>query len=56
MTSQGQRDEAKDHDGLNELLREKSSAFREMSRLLESRRLETQEGPFRGFRSPPGRF
>jgi hypothetical protein len=56
MTSQGLRDEAKDQDGLNDSIREKSGTFREMSRLLESRRLETQEGPFLGFRSPPGRF
>ena len=44
MTSQDRRDETTDRDQL------------EMSRLLNSRRVETHEGPFRGFQSPPGRF
>jgi hypothetical protein len=56
MTSQGQKAEPKDQDRLNDLLREKGSTLREMSRLLENRRLETRDGPFLGFRSPPGRF
>ena len=56
MTSQGQSDGTKDQDRLSDLLRERTSIFREMARLLESRRLEKDEGPFRGFRSPPGRF
>ena len=28
----------------------------QLGRLLETRRLEPQTAPFRGFRSPPGRF
>jgi hypothetical protein len=51
---EGKRD--KDRDGLKDLLRERSDIFREMSRLLERRRLESQDGSFRGFRSAPGRF
>jgi hypothetical protein len=51
---EGKRD--KDRDGLKDLLRARTNIFREMSMLLESRRLESQGGPFRGFRSPPGRF
>ena len=48
---EGKRD--KDRDGLKDLLRERTNIFREMSRLLEGARLESQDGPFRGFRSPP---
>jgi hypothetical protein len=28
----------------------------QLGKLLETRRLEAQTAPFRGFRSPPGRF
>ena len=47
---EGKRD--KDRDGLKDLLRARTNIFREMSMLLESRRLESQGGPFQGFRSP----
>ncbi len=56
MTSQGQRDTAKDRDRFEDLMHETRDISREMSRLLENRRWETHEGPFRGFGSPPGRF
>ena len=55
MTSQGQRD-SKDRDQFEDMARETADVSREMSRLLESRRWDAQEGPFRGFGSPPGRF
>jgi len=55
VTSQGQR-ETKDRDDFEDLLRERAYVFRQMSMLLETRRLESQKGPFRGFQSPPGRF
>ena len=56
MTSQGQRDNPEDRDRLEDVAQERAEISREMSRLLESRRWEVQEGPFRGFGSPPGRF
>jgi len=56
VTSQGQRDTAKDRDRFEDLVHEARDISREMSRLLENRRWETHEGPFRGFGSPPGRF
>ena len=56
MTSQGQRDNPKDRDRFEDLAPEGNDTAREMSRLLENRRWEVQEGPFRGFGSPPGRF
>jgi hypothetical protein len=52
MTSQGQGDQRA--EASDDLLREKSNIIRQVSELLESRRLESQDGPFRGFRSPPG--
>lgn len=56
MTSQGQRDNGKDRDRFDESARESNDNAREMSKLLENRRWEVQEGPFEGFHSPPGRF
>lgn len=56
MTSQGQRDNPKDRDRHEDSAPERADISREMSRLLESPRWEVQEGPFRGFGSPPGRF
>ena len=56
MTSQERRDETTDRDQLESSVREASDHYPEMSRLLNSRRVETREGPFRGFGSPPGRF
>ena len=55
MTSQEKRD-SKDQDQAEDLADETVDFFREMSKLLKSRRVESQEGPFRGFKSPPGRF
>lgn len=56
MTSQGQRDSSNDRDRFEDLAQEANNISHEMSRLLENRRWEIQEGPFRGFGSPPGRF
>ena len=56
MTTQGQRDSSKDRDQFEDMAYETVDVSREMSRLLESRRWDLQEGPFRGFGSPPGRF
>jgi hypothetical protein len=56
VTSQGQRDSAQNRDQLEDMAHEALDVSPEMSRLLESRRWDLQEGPFRGFRSPPGRF
>jgi hypothetical protein len=55
VTSHGQRD-SKDRDEFEDSTAERIDYSREMSRLLEGRRWELQEGPFRGFGSPPGRF
>jgi len=56
VTSQDRRDETTDRDQLKGSVREASDRYPEMSRLLNSRRTEVHEGPFRGFQSPPGRF
>ena len=56
VTSQDRRDETTDRDQLENTVREASDRYPEMSRLLNSRRTEAHEGPFRGFQSPPGRF
>lgn len=56
MTSQEQRDSSKDRDQIEESAHETVEISREMSKLLEGRRWELHEGPFRGFGSPPGRF
>src|SRR6266542_2965375 len=56
VTSQDRRDETTDLKQLERPAPETSDRYREMSRLLNSRRSEAQEGPFRGFGSPPGRF
>jgi hypothetical protein len=58
VTSQGQRDNsaAKERDQSKELAQESVDVSQEMSKLLEGRRWDVHEGPFRGFGSPPGRF
>jgi hypothetical protein len=56
VTSQGQRDNARNRDEAEERISDSNEIVPEMSRLLEDRRWEIQEGPFRGFGSPPGRF
>jgi hypothetical protein len=56
VTSQGQRDSGQTRDQSEGIAHEMLDVSREMSRLLESRRWDVQEGPFRGFGSPPGRF
>ena len=56
MTSKDRRDETTDRDQLEGSVCDTSDTYREMSRLLNSRRWEAHEGPFRGFGSPPGRF
>jgi hypothetical protein len=56
VTSQGQRDSGQTRDQLEDIAHEMLDVSHEMSRLLESRRWDVQEGPFRGFGSPPGRF
>ena len=56
VTSQDRRDETTKRDQLEGSVREASDRYPEMARLLNSRRVETHEGPFRGFGSPPGRF
>jgi hypothetical protein len=56
MTSQGQRDNATNRDRADDTLHETPEMSAEMSKLLERRRWDIQDGPFRGFGSPPGRF
>ena len=56
MTSQQQRDSSQDRDRFDSRGQDRNDIASQMSRLLESRRWEIQEGPFRGFDSPPGRF
>lgn len=56
MTSQDRREETTERDQPEASVRDASDSYPEMSRLLNSRRSETREGPFRGFESPPGRF
>ena len=55
VTSQGQRD-SRDRDRVEDIVHDSTDLSPEMSKLLEGRRWEVQEGPFRGFGSPPGRF
>jgi hypothetical protein len=56
VTSQDRRAETTDLKQLERPAPETNDRYREVSRLLNSRRSEAQEGPFRGFGSPPGRF
>ncbi len=56
MTSQGQRDTTEEVQRLEDRMQEPVDTIGEFSRLLQSRRWEVQEAPFRGFGSPPGRF
>ncbi len=56
MTSPGpNRETAKSREGKKEH-EGKNTETVETSKVLEKRRWEVQEGPFRGFNSPPGRF
>jgi hypothetical protein len=54
VTSQGQRD-PRDRDHAENLVQD-TRISQEMSKLLEGRRWEIHDEPFRGFGSPPGRF
>jgi hypothetical protein len=54
MTSQGQRND--NPDARKDSTPKSTDISRQMSKLLESRRWEPRQGPFRGFESPPGRF
>jgi hypothetical protein len=56
VTSQGQRDSSRDRDRVEDRLQDSNDISPEMSKLLGGRRWAVQEGPFRGFGSPPGRF
>ncbi len=56
MTSQGRRDNAKSDERFEDLATATAERISEFSRFLQSRRMEVQEEPFRGFNSPPGRF
>lgn len=55
MTSPGQKEEARRRDR-DEEPEEKAAEVFDLSRFLHEKRWEVQEGPFRGFGSPPGRF
>jgi hypothetical protein len=59
VTSQGQKNNAdtgRDDDRESDAASERKDVSPEMSKLLNARRWETREEPFRGFGSPPGRF
>ena len=56
MTSQGNRDISANRDRAEDRLNDGRDIVSEMSKLLAGRRWEVQDGPFRGFGSPPGRF
>jgi hypothetical protein len=56
VTSPGQKKETtKSWDPKKDHERQNGQTF-ETSRVLQIKRWEVQEGPFRGFNSPPGRF
>ncbi len=56
VTSPGQkRETTKSWDPKKDHERQNAQMF-ETSRVLQIKRWEVQEGPFRGFNSPPGRF
>jgi hypothetical protein len=59
VTSQGERDIAdtdRDEGQASDAPSERKDVSPEMSKLLNARRWETRQEPFRGFGSPPGRF
>jgi len=56
MKSQGQRDATKKLERPEKLLRERAERVRQFSTLLQTRKLEVRNSPFRSFDSPPGRF
>ncbi|HSP56490.1 MAG TPA: hypothetical protein VLS25_12990 [Dehalococcoidia bacterium] len=55
MTSPGQKDAKKSWDRVEDS-RPPDGETPERDKILEIKRWEVQEGPFRGFNSPPGRF
>ena len=56
VTSPGQkRETTKSWDHREDCERQNAQMF-DTSRVLQIKRWEVQEGPFRGFNSPPGRF
>lgn len=56
MTGPGQKETTKQWDQQQEQPSETTAMAGELSRLLQVKRWEVQQEPFRGFGSPPGRF
>ena len=57
MTSPGQRETVRERDRDRDEDSEKKTAETVYSsKFLQEKRWEVQDGPFRGFGSPPGRF
>ncbi len=55
MTSPGQKNAKKPLDRVEDA-RPPDAPTSETDKVLQIKRWEVQEGPFRGFNSPPGRF
>jgi len=56
VTSPGQKDTTKEWDRQDETPRESAEVAGEVFKVLQIKRWQVQDGPFRGFDSPPGRF
>ena len=56
MTGPGQKDTTKELDRLDDPPRESAEVAGEVFKVLQVKRWQVQDGPFRGFGSPPGRF
>jgi len=56
MTGQDQWDTTSQLDRFDDVSQKPADRDGEFSRLLQIRRLEVRDVPFRGFDSPPGRF
>jgi hypothetical protein len=55
VTSPGQKDTTKEWDRMDES-HDSAEVVGEVFKVLQVKRWEAQDGPFRGFGSPPGRF
>jgi len=56
MTSPGQKDSSKDWGNQDHSVATAADSGSDVAKVLQTKRWQMQEGPFRGFNSPPGRF
>lgn len=56
MTSPGQKDTTKEWGNQDHVVAVTADSGSEVTKVLQTKRWQTQDGPFRGFNSPPGRF